>query len=84
MARYIISQILLRIDQRFEVCALIISGAINCTPTSERETLKTIGRGAIHRARSRLPFVTVLRNDELSQIPGYPSISASPNSADGE
>ena len=53
-----ISQIQLRINQLVEVLRLISSGAINCASTFEREMRKTISRGAIHRARSRPPFVT--------------------------
>ena len=44
----------------FEAEADGSSGAMNCTPTFEREMLKPISRGAIHRDRGRPPFVTVL------------------------
>ena len=58
-AKYSISQVQLRINQLVEVLRLISLGAMNCAPTFECEMLKPISRGAIHRARSRPPFVTV-------------------------
>ena len=63
LTKYSILQIQsVHINQLVEVLGLISSGAMNCAPTLERKMLKPISKGAIHRLRSRPPFVTVFAN----------------------